>query len=330
MNVASSFHISTTPSQLISYQVPTPPPSKSSSPTLSACVPQSEVDIPGEVTILISQTFHPDSKLIPPQPDTVFRSSDNIFFYVHRAVIQEKSSNDWSNRLPYLPASTYPNEEGGMNQVIALPESAAVLNVLLHAIYNISCAPFSPSIHDLVSAVDAMETYGVPAKDVVLPSSALYGLILSNAPLAPLAAYTLAAQHDLHSLAVQTSTHLLSYRLMSLPETTAEQMGPLYLKRLFILHSARLGALKRLLLQPPQPHPPSQTCGSVEQTKLTHAWMLAAAQLAWEDRADLPSSAIEAALLPLGHQLSCPLCADRLAVRVRQVVADWAMVKRSI
>ncbi|KAI0689221.1 hypothetical protein C8T65DRAFT_673250 [Cerioporus squamosus] len=202
MDVASSLHVNAALSQLIPEQVPTPPPSPPSSPTPTACIPQSPDDVASDAIVSISRTFHPNSELLPPQPDTIFSSSDSVLFCVHRSIIQKKSMNDWNNRLPQLPASTYSNADGSMNKVISLPEPAPVLNVVLHAIYAISCAPYDPSMNDISDAVDAMATYGIPPKDHILPSTALHAIILSHAHLIPLAAYTLVASHDILSLAV--------------------------------------------------------------------------------------------------------------------------------
>ncbi|RDX48107.1 hypothetical protein OH76DRAFT_1405372 [Lentinus brumalis] len=333
MDVARLLQINTTPSQLIPDQVPTPPPSGSSSPTITACVSESEEGVPCDVSVSISRTFHPKSKLLPPQPDTILRSSDNVFFYVHRAVIREKSANDWYGRLPLLPANTYSIGDGGMGKVISLPESAAALNIVLHAVYGYSCAHYSPSLEDIIAGVDAMARYGVPPKDHILPCTPLHDLILNHAPLSPLAAYTLAAFHDIDSLAVPISTHLVSYPLGpgSLTDATIHRMGPVYLKRLLCLQLDRLDKLRSLLESPPLPHPPTESCYSaVERTKLTRAWTMAASHVAWDASADISSSAIEAAFLPLAEQFTCPLCAESVATCVRHVVDGWSAVKRSI
>ncbi len=296
--------INTTPPQLIPDQVPTPPvcmspacqpssqhtdpvsqPSISSSPTIAPRALESEEGVPCDVSVSISRTFHPKSKLLPPQPDTIFRSSDNVLFYVHRTVIREKSANDWNGRLPQLPASTHSIEDGGMGKVISLPESAAILNIVFHAVYGYSCAHYSPTLDDIIAGVDAMAIYGVPPKDHILPCTPLYVLILNHAPLAPLPAYTLAAFHDIHSLAVPISTHLLSIPLGpgSLTDATLQRMGPIYLKRLLCLQLDRVDKLRGLLVSPPLPHPPTKTCHlAVERTRLTRAWTLAASRVAWD------------------------------------------------
>ena len=109
-------------------------------------------------------------------------------------------------------------------------------------------------------------------------------LFLGTAPQVPIEFYALAGAYDLNHLAIPISSFLLSYSLASLTDELAVKMGPLYLKRLFFLHLGRVEALKRLLLPPPQAHGPSANCDFTEQKKLTRAWALASAYLAWDVR----------------------------------------------
>jgi len=153
---------------------------------------------------------------------------------------------------------------------------------------------------------------------------------LSHAPLRPLELYALAASHDLYDLAVSTSPHLLSFSLASLSDEKVEQMGAVYLKRLFFLHFGRADALKRILLPPPHPHPPTAWCDFAEQKKLTRAWALASAYLAWDARPDLSTSSMESALRPLEEHLSCDLCRTALKDRIKNLVVQWSVVKRTI
>ena len=167
---------------------------------------------------------------------------------------------------------------------MSLTESAPVLNVLLHAVYGISCAHYCPTLDNISSAIGAMAKYGISVKKHISPSTPLYSLILSQAPIIPLEAYTLAAEHDIFDLAVPISSHLLSYDLSTITDVIAIRMGPVYLRRLFFLHLGRIEALKRLLLPPPHPHPETDGCDFKDQKKLTRAWALAAAYLAWDAR----------------------------------------------
>ncbi|KAI0684481.1 hypothetical protein C8T65DRAFT_748739 [Cerioporus squamosus] len=240
-----------------------------------------------------------------------------------------KSANDWGGHLstaaPRPKASTTENAH-----VISCPEPAPVLNVVLHVVYGLACATYKPTIDVLSAAVNAMATYGIPPKEHIAPGTPLYALILAQAPMKPIVAYALAQAHDLYALAVPISSHLLSFPLHALTDELSEQIGPLYLKRLFFLHLGRLEALRQLLLAPPHPHPATERCAFADQKSITLAWALAAAYLAWDSRPDLPASAIEAAFLPLADRLDCELCKKSLVERVKQVIVQWSMVKRSI
>ncbi|KAJ6616872.1 hypothetical protein B0H10DRAFT_2219033 [Mycena sp. CBHHK59/15] len=110
--------------------------------------------------------------------------------------------------LPISPS------DGDAPPVLNVPEPSPVLNIILHAIHDLSCAQFSPPFDTLVHAVDAMPTYGIAPKSTacacthsshILPSTPLFTLLLSHAPLFPLDLYALAAHYDILALAVPTS-----------------------------------------------------------------------------------------------------------------------------
>jgi hypothetical protein len=159
-----------------------------------------------------------------------------------------------------------------------------VLNVVLHTMYHISCSNYSPSVPTLSAGVSALKAYGVNLHSYICPSTPLFNLLLSHAPAMPLDVYSLAAEHSLDALAVSASPHLLSFSLSNLSDEIAQKIGSVYLKRLFFLHLGRSDALKRLLLPPPHPHPPTRDCDFIEQKKLTRAWALASAHIAWDAR----------------------------------------------
>jgi hypothetical protein len=211
-----------------------------------------------------------------------------------------------------------------------------------------SCAQYSPAFEKLVAALIQLPAYGVSPKEKVVPSAPLYCLLLSYAPLYPIELYSVASSLDLYELASATSSHLLSYSLPNLTDAMAERIGAVYLKRLFMLHIGRCEALKNALLPPPRAHPPTDHCDLTDQKKLTRAWALAAAYLAWEirpgkptfkllgtqpdelnNKLDLSTSAIESALKPLGDHLTCKLCKDTLVERVKSIIYQWSIIKVS-
>ncbi|KAG6919387.1 hypothetical protein DXG01_006270 [Tephrocybe rancida] len=299
-------------------QIPTPPLSLDGSPVLD------DVDPSDQATLVsVSTTFYPGAQHHSAPPDAILLSSDAVFFYVHSQFLLQMSSNAFCNLLPAQTAKQH-------DPIVDVQENSAVLNIILHTIYDMSCAHYSPTFSQLMTAVSRLSHYGVDQKSTITTNSPLYTLLLSHAPLYPLELYTLAANYDLQDLAVATSSHLLSFPLCSLTDEMAQAMGPIYLKRLFFLHFGRSDALKRVLLSPPHPHPPTPNCDFSDQKKLTRAWALASAYLAWDARPDLSTSTMESALRPLEEHLGCDDCREALQNRIKTLVVQWSLVKPTI
>ena len=162
------------------------------------------------------------------------------------------------------------------------------LNIVLHAVYKTSPAAYSPDIKTIIRAVDRMPAWSIPPNDLLTPSNPLYELLLSYSPLWPLEIYALASRHDLEDMAISVSPYLLSYDLSTITDEMAVRIGPIYLKRLLLLHFNRARDLKSILLLPPHPHPPLKNCHFEDQKKLTRAWALASAYLIWDARLGKP------------------------------------------
>ncbi|GBE79422.1 hypothetical protein SCP_0206200 [Sparassis crispa] len=301
-------------------QIPSPPVSNQGSPE------EGTDELEGNTIVSVSTAFYPGANLNILPPDIIFLSCDAVFFYVHSHQVLGSSENGFNSLLPANPQKG--NQDIG--PIIPLPDSANVVNIVLHTIYNMPCSHYSPSVDTLIASVDALHKYGISVKRHIGPSTPLYSVVLSQAPVAPIEVYALAAAYDLYELAVPISSHLLSFPLPTLSDELAMRMGSIYLKRLFFLHLGRMDALRRLLLSPPHPHAPTTTCDFVEQKKLTRAWALASAYLAWDARPDLSTSSIESALCPLSEHLSCEVCQKALNDRVKQLIVQWSVVKRTI
>ena len=182
--------------------------------------------------ISVSTTFFPGAHSL--ESDLCFSSSDSVLFYAHSQVILAASENAFSSFL-----SGFFSKENRRDIVFNIPEESAVLNVILHALYNISCAQHSPSLQTLVKAVDRMQYYDIMPKKHLGLGTPLYMLLLSHAPLYPMDVYSLAANFDLEDLAVNLASHLLSYSLSLMSDEVALRMGPIYLKRLAGLQLGR-------------------------------------------------------------------------------------------
>ncbi|KIL59652.1 hypothetical protein M378DRAFT_84807, partial [Amanita muscaria Koide BX008] len=273
-----------------------------------------------DTVVSVSTAFFPGAHSMG--SDLCFSSSDMVLFYVNSQVILAASEKAFSSLL----SDTLSNEKY-RNTVINVPEESVVLNVILHALYNLSCAQHSPALQTLLTAVNQMPFYDICVRKHVSPGTPLYQLLLSQAPLYPIDIYSLAAQHCLEDLAVNTSSHLLSYSLSSITDEMAQRMGAIYLKRLMFLHLGRNTALKNILLIPPPPHPPTKECNFTDQKNLTRAWALVSAYLAWDGRPDLSTSGMQRALSPLTDQLICNQCHQTLHKRIQDVVVQWTSVK---
>jgi len=276
--------------------------------------------------ISVSTSFFPGAELDDSPTDLIIISSDSVFFYVHTHKILAASTNGFNSLLPLKE----PDRPEGAGNILPLHIDSVILNILLHAIHNMSVVHYAPSPEAVIAAVESLEKYGLSVRTYLTPASPLSTLFLGTAPRAPIEFYATAGAYDLNHLAIPISSFLLSYSLASLTDELVAKMGPLYLKRLVFLSLGRIEALKRLLLPPPQPHEPTANCDFAEQKKLTRAWALASAYLAWDARPDLSTQAIEIALRPLGDYLACDQCNQLLRERINNLVALWSIVKRTV
>ncbi|TRM65096.1 hypothetical protein BD626DRAFT_536245 [Schizophyllum amplum] len=293
-----------------SERMPPPPPRRASdSPELET------------VMATVSTAFHVSADH-GQLPDLVLVSDDTVQFYVSAARLH--TDNAFAGVLP----ATGPLIAGLPSAHV--PDSAEVLNIVLHACYGLSPAAFSPSVATLVAAIDRFPAYGLDGKALLAPATPLHTLLVAQAPLAPMLVYVAAARHDAFALAAASSAYLLSYPLYTITDELAEEMGPVYLNRLFLLHRRRLDSLKGFLAQAPHPHVEMPTCGFAEQATLTKSWLYVTACIIMEAQPDTTASAIESTLYSLMPQLSCMSCKAALKTRIEKLAVDWSLVGRTI
>ncbi|KAG9118506.1 hypothetical protein FRC07_006947 [Ceratobasidium sp. 392] len=215
-------------------------------------------------------------------------------------------------------------------EVIALPLQSTVLNIVLHVIYGLTMERFQPDLQLLCHALSELVTFGYRLADLVTPHSEIFHLLVAHSKTYPLVVYALAAGHRIERLAVSCSANTLGVELSEVTDELASVMGPSYLRRLFFLHLGRTDALKRLLLEPPNGHPPSPVCDLENQKSLTRAWALAIAYMTVEGRPNTHPTMLSNSLSTLGDHLDCPSCRLSLADRIRSVVQQWAAVSSTI
>lgn len=307
-----------------------------------------------ELPYYLSSTFHWNAVDVDGNaPDLDLIAWDGVHFAAHLAVLDAKSCNRLGGLLdqPTAPA-------------IAVPLTSAILNIILHAIYGLSPAQFSPTLDELgttpssaihhtaeshlATAVEALEQYGLSKTMLVSPATPLFQLFLRHAPAEPLACYALAAHAGLDKLAVVISPYTLSLTLSDISDASAAHIGPYYLKRLFFLHVGRVDALKRLLFPPPSLHPPTDKCSLRAQRQLSSAWTMTVANMTWTlsagalllfpplspmclytpcARAGMTVSMLEKHLGPIEKDFDCHDCTRRLHLRIRDLLVAWSLVK---
>lgn len=258
----------------------------------------------------------------PPDLDLV--SSDDVHFSVSCDMLRLSSCNGFAGSAlaplssPCILSCVYVEDDGN------------VLNIILHVAYGASFALFTPTFQTLASVIRRLSAYGLDPKACVFPGSVFFDLLRSHAALTPLKVYCVAGAHDLDGLAQIASGYLLSYPLYSVTDAEAEEMGALYLKRLFLLHHSRIEALKSLLEQPPHFHPEAVTCSFTAQKGIACAWANAVTLLVLDAKPDMLASVLQKKLGKLKDGVSCSECNKMIDARVWTAAVDWTMTSVSI
>lgn len=160
----------------------------------------------------VSTTFYPgaltkcDSGITV---DLIIISSDQTYFYVPTSYLLSTSNNAFSRLLPVRCSV----EDSGNNyDLLHVKESSAVVNVVLHSVFDMSCRHYNPTLEELAGSLIALEKYGLPLNSHVSRSSRLFDILLSHAATSPLEVYALATSNELEELGIATSAHLLSLK----------------------------------------------------------------------------------------------------------------------
>ncbi|KAJ2927012.1 hypothetical protein H1R20_g10094, partial [Candolleomyces eurysporus] len=269
----------------------------------------------------VSTSFYRGSHWM--ESDLTLGSIDAVLFYVHRRIIEDASPK----ALRSLTGLAM--DELQETDIYYVPESSSILNIILHAVYETSCADNAPTIEQLIEAVDRMPKYGLEPRSVICSKDPLYRLLLSHGALRPLKVYALAAHHNLEDLATHVSGYLLS-QSKEIDDQTSERIGAIYLKRFLMLVLTRPRELVQILIQPPERHPPTDACGYEEQQRVTREWSLSLIGIVEEMRPgeyqrdlmnnfadlgvameDIPIHRIQGIFEPLAEKFSCKDCQSK-------------------
>ncbi|KAH7338302.1 hypothetical protein B0J17DRAFT_706669 [Rhizoctonia solani] len=143
--------------------------------------------------------------------------------------------------------------------------------------------------------------------------------------------WSAAAQCSLESLAVAVNALTLRASLHEITDELSQQMGPVYMKRLFsaqVLHLGRADALKRIVLPQPNLHPPDSNskCNSETQKSVQRAWTLVSAYIIAQNHPDDVGDVVSL----LDTRIECTECSRSLQERISRLVHDWSAVKYTI
>ncbi|CDO72118.1 hypothetical protein BN946_scf184962.g61 [Trametes cinnabarina] len=265
----------------------------------------------------ISSVFHPGFVVDGLLPDLTITTPEWIHFNVHSELLLSASTNAFGGLLSQP------------NYLLAVPETAVVINILLNVIYGIPCHHNPPPLPSTQAALEAIIKYGIPLAPLTVPNQPLYQLILSYAPYYPIEAYALAAHYHLEALAVAISSHLLSYDVSRITDDLVIKMGPMYFSRLVRLQRSRLAALRDIVSRPPATHPDTPTCDHRAQRELSRAWAFATAELVWEALPNTSTHALRTRFAKAGASIACLQCQTSLYDRIQEVTEEWLAVKSS-
>jgi len=279
---------------------------------------------PPHISFTTSDSFHPHAR---GETDTVLCSLDATLFHVNSNHMNDVSKLAFQS----LICNTHAEVTRMMDfPVVLIPELSQTVDVMLHVLNNMDFTDNIPSFDTFIGGLMTMYVYNISIASLLVPSNPCYDHFLSFAAAHPLEVYSYAAYFDIHSLAVKTSSHLLSQSLVEITPEMIELMGSVYFKKLCMLHLIRLAEQKKVLRAPPYPHAPTPDCSFDQQKPLARAWTMTAGYLVWEDKCDLSTSMIQSTFGTLEPYLDCEDCREMLRRRVQDVIECWVQVQRTI
>ena len=226
--------------------------------------------------------------------DLMLISSDQVYFFVHSAVLLKHSKDGFTGLL--------------VDDKVYFPEKSEVLNLILHAFYNLDPSKFRPTVELVAATLRSLQKYDVSLDSLLTPDHPMSTTILHLGIQSPLETFAMVAAFKLEHLAIEVSRKLVSVPLHNLTEDLAERMGPLYLRRLVFLHLGRIDRLKKLLMRPPSLHPVTKDCYESDQKRLRNHWKALAVALGWEAQADMSPQRIHGAFTTILSKTSCSEC----------------------
>lgn len=258
-------------------------------------------------------------------PDVTLLSSDGVLFHAHTSALLAASPNGLDGCLSRQSAAPFEVSDDSLS-----------LDIILRTAYQLDYDPPLPEWEPLSAAARTMlQRYKFRAP---VAEDRLFAALLQHARLQDadrtLKVYALAGHLELEPLAVAASEGLLFLNLTTLTDDQAIEMGPHYLRRIFVLYSLREAALKRILGNADLLllHADTPACTADDKTEaVLNPWSLTASSIVLlAFGADLSTHAIEDAFAPIVQDCQCPECKETVAAHIKSVCAQWAAVQRTI
>jgi hypothetical protein len=298
----------------------------------------------------VSSYFHIDEPGFH-DADLVLLATDAVFFYAHCSTLLKQSSNRFGNliveRSDYRDdskATVGQKKRTSSLRVVATDFQSDILELVLVVVYGFSVESLSVSTGTLLGAIPALLSLGYTLRDMIAPGSELFSAFLKAAEADSLSIYATAAQYSLELLAAAVSRLTIASQLGGISDQLAQQMGPIYLKRLFctlllylavplfrtdknawrvVLHMERTRELRHLVLLPLNLHSPGVPagvkCNEKVQKSVKQAWTTAAAYIVVQD----DPSDIYDVIAPFIGRLECELCCQSLKEQMGMIIQGW-------
>lgn len=214
----------------------------------------------------VHSVFHPNALLDRTPTDLILTSSDYVQFHVQRDRVVTSSTNCF-NLLLFMPA----------DGPITLTEDSNLLSIILHMIYN-KRFESPPSAANILASFETFRKYGLPLKTYFTPPSHLVEATQAQIRVQPkeyaLEIYVQASQNDFLELAKAASPPLLSLRLLTMDPAKLHPIHPIYLHKLYQLHSERRRGLQKILTATPPTHPWIAACGEQGRKQFLMNWTI--------------------------------------------------------
>ncbi|KAG8782638.1 hypothetical protein FRC20_007026 [Serendipita sp. 405] len=244
-------------------------------------------------------------------------TSDNVSIPVEKKLLLNNSNNQFGGKLANLQA----------RGTILVSESSHIFNLLLAVLLNQDPVLYQPSPLIISDLFSCLTKYGISLDGRFSQQTPFYNFVLSSAASFPLDTFALVCKYDMEELASESSRYLLHIPLTQLTDEHCATMGPLYLRRLILLHNTHSEGLKGLLRAPPNAHGPNSLCDAAsEEGHFNKLWNNAVGELWWDGSGSIPVSMLQAKLEPLVDQLQCEDCRYQMRERIQRLLVEWTTV----